>query len=72
MPLPPSSSGRILKKMKTRRFTAQELMSVDSDWYYGFFICLKAGAYRLMGIDWEEEVSWYLCPLTGDIVFEYD
>jgi hypothetical protein len=58
--------------MRERRWTNLEIVAMPKDEFKIFRICLAAKAYRLLGINWNKHVCWFVDPITQDLVVQYE
>ena len=54
-----------------KRFTKKDLLQMNTNEFRMFMACIDAGAYRLIGINWQICCAFYRDILSGDYVFKY-
>jgi len=57
---------------KIKRFYYSDIARMEPDVYETFKMAIENDCFRLIGVDYKENVKWYKDPKTNDIVFIYD
>lgn len=57
---------------KRRVYTKQQLCEMPTNEWLFLNICMRAKSFRLLGMNWENKITWHEDSMSGDLIFEWD